>query len=97
MGALTCLSLGSTFLGTAPTAHISNIVPSEHRAQALALLRTSGDVGLLVGASAAGALADWGSMEMAMESSAGALMVATAWFGVRVVELGRHKANCKLN
>jgi len=92
--ALTSLALGSTILGTAPTAHVSNVVVPGERAQALALLRTSGDVGLLLGASSAGALADWSSMEMAMESSAGVLAAATMWFGVRM--LGGPKPSSKL-
>lgn len=77
-------STGSTLLSTAPVAYISDVTENETRAQAIALLRTSGDVGFLVGASAVGALADWaGNMDVAMQSSAGLLLTATAWFGAR--------------
>ena len=56
----------------------------DKRAQAIALLRTSGDVGFLIGASSMGALADWaGSLEMAMQSSSAILLTATGWFTAR--------------
>ena len=75
---------GSTMLSTAPVAYISDHTEDENRAQAIALLRTSGDVGFLVGASAVGALADWtGGLDVAMQSSGGVLLTATAWFGMR--------------
>lgn len=77
-------SAGSTLLSTAPVAHISDHTDDNNRAQAIALLRTSGDIGFLVGASAVGALADWtGGLDVAMQSSAAVLLTATAWFGVR--------------
>jgi MFS family permease len=75
---------GSSLLSTAPLAFISDEVDDEKRAQAIALLRTSGDVGFLIGASSMGALADWtSSLDLAMQSSAGILLTATSWFAVR--------------
>lgn len=83
-GVLAIWATGSTLLSTAPVAFISDHVDDEKRAQAIALLRTSGDVGFLIGASSIGALADWaGSLEMAMQSSSAILATATAWFVVR--------------
>ncbi|KAI2503680.1 sugar transporter [Fragilaria crotonensis] len=77
-------STGSTLLSTAPVAYVSDLTDDETRAQAIALMRTSGDVGFLVGASAVGALADWtGGLDVAMQSSAGVLLTATAWYGMR--------------
>ena len=71
-------------LSTAPVAYVSDVVSEARRAQAIALLRTIGDVGFLIGAGGAGALADaTGSMEMALHSSAGFLLAATTWFGTR--------------
>jgi MFS family permease len=82
--ALAVWSTGSTLLSTAPVAYISDVTEDDKRAQAIALLRTSGDVGFLVGASSVGALADWtGNLDVAMQSSAGLLLTATAWFGMR--------------
>ena len=79
-------SVGSSMLSTAPIAYISDRVDERRRAQAIALLRTSGDVGFLIGASGTGALADWaGSLDIAMQSSAGLLLTATAWFTVRQI------------
>lgn len=77
-------ALGSSMLSTAPLAYISDSVNEEERAQAIAMLRTSGDVGFLFGASCVGALADVsGSIEVAMQSSGGLLSVATVWFIAR--------------
>lgn len=76
-------ALGSTMLSTAPTAYISDNVRDDQRAQAIALLRTAGDVGLLVGASSTGAVADMFNMDVAVHSSASLLLLATTWFSAR--------------
>jgi hypothetical protein len=39
---------GQTLLGSAPSAHAANLAPAAMRPQALAVMRTAGDVGLLV-------------------------------------------------
>ena len=63
---------------------MSDATDEKERAQAIALLRTSGDVGFLIGGTAAGAMADWtGNLEAAVECSAAALLTATVWFGFR--------------
>jgi MFS family permease len=83
-GVLGIWALGSSLLSTSPISYISDKVDDKKRAQAIALLRTSGDVGFLLGASSMGALADWiGSLEVAMQSSSGILLAATSWFTVR--------------
>jgi MFS family permease len=77
-------SMGSSMLSTAPIAYVSDKVDEKRRAQAIALLRTSGDVGFLIGAGGSGALADWtGSLDVAMQSCAGLLLTATTWFTFR--------------
>eukprot|EP00549_Striatella_unipunctata_P020181 CAMPEP_0118723728 /NCGR_PEP_ID=MMETSP0800-20121206/32165_1 /TAXON_ID=210618 ORGANISM="Striatella unipunctata, Strain CCMP2910" /NCGR_SAMPLE_ID=MMETSP0800 /ASSEMBLY_ACC=CAM_ASM_000638 /LENGTH=361 /DNA_ID=CAMNT_0006632187 /DNA_START=205 /DNA_END=1291 /DNA_ORIENTATION=+ len=77
-------SLGSTILSTAPVAQVTQVVPEEKRAQALALLRTCGDLGFFMGATSIGAMADWtGNLHISMQASAGILLTATAWFGMR--------------
>lgn len=83
IGPLAVWAAGSTMLSTAPVAYISDTVDDEKRAQAIALLRTGGDVGFLVGATAMGALADWTGMDGAMQTSAGVLLTATGWFAAR--------------
>ena len=74
---------GSSMLSTAPIAYMSDQVQESERAQAIALLRTCGDVGFLVGASAIGALAQLSDTTHAMQTSAAALALATTWFAAR--------------
>jgi MFS family permease len=77
-------STGSTILSTAPVAFLSDRTAEGERAQALALLRTSGDVGFLVGASAVGFMANvTGGLDGALQGSAALLALATSWFSVR--------------
>jgi MFS family permease len=83
-GILGIWATGSSLLSTSPLAFISDKVDDGKRAQAIALLRTSGDVGFLIGASSMGALADWtNSLDLAMQSSSGILLTATGWFVAR--------------
>jgi len=83
--ATTCAfwALGSTMLSTAPVSYISDNVSDHKRAQAIALLRTVGDVGFLVGAVSSGAVADAFDMDVAMHSSSFMLLSATGWFTAR--------------
>ncbi|CAB9501745.1 Sugar (and other) transporter [Seminavis robusta] len=85
VGTLGFWALGSSMLSTAPLAYISDKVTEDKRAQAIAMLRTSGDVGFLLGASCTGGFADLlgGSLDLAMQSSGGLLSAATFWFIVR--------------
>lgn len=83
-GVLGLWAAGSSLLSTSPIAHIGNTVDDSKRAQAIALLRTAGDVGFLVGASSVGMVSDWaGSMEQTMQSSAAILGTATTWYVAR--------------
>lgn len=82
-GTLAFWSLGSTILSSAPTAYINNVVREDQRAQAIALLRTSGDIGLLFGATSTGAVADLFNMNVAVHTSATLLLTATGWFAAR--------------
>ncbi|GBG32803.1 Synaptic vesicle glycoprotein 2B [Hondaea fermentalgiana] len=81
LGILAIWSLGATMFGMAPTAHVTDIVPNENRSQALALLRTTGDVGLLVGASCTGLMAHYSSPELAMQANAALLLACGTAFG----------------
>lgn len=92
-GTLGVWSMGSSMLSTAPLAYVSDRVDEAKRAQAIALLRTCGDVGFLLGATGSGALADWaGNLDVAMQSSAGLLLTATAWFTARQILTRRLEA-----
>jgi len=80
---LGCWALGSTMLSTAPISYVTDAVSEDQRAQAIALLRTAGDVGFLIGASGTGVVADWSSMDVALQTNAGLLLSATGWFAAR--------------
>ena len=84
-GVLGLWAMGSSMLSTAPIAFLSDHVSEESRAQAIALLRTCGDVGFLIGATGVGALADVTGMGVAMQSTSALLFTATAWFATRQV------------
>ena len=77
-------ALGSTVLGSAPTANAANLVEADVRPQALALMRTMGDLGLLVGASSIGALATVVGSEAAIQATAALLVVAAAHYQMRM-------------
>lgn len=79
--ALAVWSCGSSMLSTAPVAYVSDHVPAERRAAAIALLRTSGDVGLLVGSLGTGYLAHATTIPTAMSALAGLIWTSTAWLG----------------
>ena len=51
LGAVGAWACGATMLGSTPTAYVSDVTTPKERAQALALLRSAGDVGLMIGAS----------------------------------------------
>lgn len=75
---------GSSLMSTSPIAHVTHVVDDARRAQAIALLRTAGDVGFLVGASSMGWVSDLvGSLETSMQSSAAILATATVWYAAR--------------
>jgi predicted MFS family arabinose efflux permease len=68
------LAIGSTILNTVPTAHLTNLCNANDRAQALSLLRTCGDVGMLFGASFAGIMASLTSIENTIMCNGGILL-----------------------
>ncbi|GKY92975.1 hypothetical protein MPSEU_000266000 [Mayamaea pseudoterrestris] len=90
--ALGTWAIGSSMLSTAPVAYVTDKVSNAERAQALALLRTCGDVGFLVGASSIGTLADYTGLSGAMQCSAGVLATSTLWFATRHNLTGRLSA-----
>lgn len=79
------LAMGSTALNTAPLARISDLTQPSERAQALALLRTAGDLGLLLGATGSGILADLVGMESVITANGGLVGVTACWFAARAM------------
>ena len=69
-----------TLLSGGPTAYVSNVSAPEDRGQALALLRTGGDVGMLLGAVVSGALAGaLGSQPLAIMCNGVAFCLSIYW------------------
>lgn len=66
--------VGQAVYGSAPNALVSDLVTTEQRAQALSMLRTSNDLGFLLGASVTGMFADCFSPEMALFSLSAILL-----------------------
>jgi hypothetical protein len=78
--------LGNALLGNAPTAHVADCAGPEGRSKALALLRTSGDVGMLIGSGSIGILAMWlNSKGAAMEANATLFAIVTGAFIAREI------------
>ena len=74
------IALGSTVLSAVPTALMGDLVSPSRRSQALALLRTAGDVGLLVGATCSGLSATLLTLGPTMQINGLAMLgVATVW------------------
>ena len=78
------LALGSTCLSAVPTALVGDFADPGDRSQALALLRTAGDVGLLVGAIFSGLASSLsGSIPLTMEVNGALLIVSGVAWGLR--------------
>jgi DHA1 family multidrug resistance protein-like MFS transporter len=73
---------GITLLGTSPTALVTDIAGLRSRSQAIALFRTVGDVGLLLGAATGGYMADHTSIATAMQADAALLLATSTVFGL---------------
>ena len=77
-------------------AAISDVVSNSRRPQALALLRTGGDLGFLCGAVSAGAAADMiGDVSFAMQAGSAVLLGATCRFGLQSLALSNRKEDVK--
>lgn len=90
LATLSFWSLGGTLLATAHVSAVSDEVTDSSRSQAIALLRTAGDVGYLCGAACAGISADLvGDVGLAMQAGGGAFLGATTWFGLKSAALNK--------
>lgn len=90
LATLSFWSLGGTLLATAHVAAVSDEVNDSSRSQAIALLRTSGDVGYLFGAACAGISADLvGDVGLAMQAGGAVFLGATTWFGLKSAALNK--------
>ena len=88
-------SVGSTMLGTSPTAYISDLhsgskEKEERRSQALAMMRAGGDLGLLLGSGCLGFLTHaTGSFMMPMCTASALLFASGANFALNAEETVR--------
>ena len=73
-----------TALSAGPTSYIADIVESTERSQALALLRTVGDVGMVTGAVVSGAVAGQLGEQSAMQLNGLVLLGLTSFAGLRL-------------
>ena len=82
LGLLGIWTVAGSVLSTAPTAFISDLTTSKNRPQALALLRTAGDVGMLGGSVIAGLIADMSSNFQAIQINGGAMLAIAGVTGI---------------
>ena len=78
--------IGASLIGTAPTAYVTDITEAKSRAQALALLRSGGDFGLLFGAIVGGVAATSLGIPAVMVLNAGILATVVISFALRAEE-----------
>eukprot|EP01064_Diplonema_japonicum_P037182 TRINITY_DN8646_c0_g1_i1.p1 TRINITY_DN8646_c0_g1~~TRINITY_DN8646_c0_g1_i1.p1 ORF type:complete len:447 (+),score=80.23 TRINITY_DN8646_c0_g1_i1:1801-3141(+) len=85
---------GATCLGTTPTAYATDINEGAKRSQALALLRSAGDVGLMVGAGGIGLIAKVAGITTGFWTAGGLLMIVGVNFAFRATEtVGKWKTS----
>lgn len=87
VGLLALWSLGGAMLGTAPLAQVVDQASAGTRAQAMALFRSSGDLGLLLGGATLGSLAQTTSLQVATAVPAVLLTVAGIGYARRALDL----------
>mmetsp|Transcript_5974 Transcript_5974/g.8368 ORF Transcript_5974/g.8368 Transcript_5974/m.8368 type:complete len:427 (+) Transcript_5974:96-1376(+) len=80
LAALFPMAIGSTVMHSTPTALTSDLSSTRQRSQALSLLRTSGDTGMVAGAICAGFIASVSSIEHAFLLNSSVLACSTAVF-----------------
>merc|ERR1711879_324231 len=85
--------VGAAIIGTTPSAYVADSTDSEARPQALALLRTGGDFGLMMGALSSGIIADATSVETAFHLKAMLFATVLARFHLGATEpvVAKHK------
>ena len=82
IGLLSLWGIGSCLWGSTPTAYVADLSTPQNRSQALALLRSGGDLGLMLGAVTAGWMVDLLGMSFALQFNAGVLLTGVAMFSI---------------
>jgi MFS family permease len=83
LATLTPLSVGLTAISTSVPALMTDLTKVAERAQGLALLRMSGDLGFLFGASFSGLIASYSSLSSAFLVDGSAIMAGMTWFMIQ--------------
>ncbi len=83
LASLIPLALGSTSISSVTQARMSDLATASNRAQALSLLRTAGDCGIISGALLSIVPSDWFSVPAAIEVNGYIMMTGLALFGSR--------------
>jgi len=86
---------GGACVSTGPTAYLADLVPEKDRASALSMLRSFGDLGLMLGAGSLGGLAYATSMEVAFWANSALLGAATANLALHGVEPSSYSGDLK--
>jgi MFS family permease len=90
-------AIGSAVMQSLPTAHVVNICEPEDAPQAMSLLRTVGDLGLIAGAASSGFLAAHSSVEAVIQGQSSILLATLAYIGYqRYAAAGAIKSNLKI-
>ena len=84
LGLVAAWTTAGTVLSAAPTAFITDNVAESDRGQALALLRTGGDIGMLSGSVSSGIVAQLVSQPETIQFNGMALLGLTVFSGVRL-------------
>jgi DHA1 family multidrug resistance protein-like MFS transporter len=86
IGVMLVSALGATFWSSSCQAYVADVSSDENRSQALALLRSCGDLGIIMGAGLVGYIADFTSVSISMGGFGIYLISQIAMFGVRAKE-----------
>ncbi|KNC76399.1 hypothetical protein SARC_11098 [Sphaeroforma arctica JP610] len=86
MGLVVMWGFGNSILGTAPTSFLVDITKDRDRSDALALMRSGGDLGLLVGATASGLIAHSYGVGTAMACNSVLLAATSVSFALASTE-----------
>eukprot|EP01134_Creolimax_fragrantissima_P005016 CFRG5016T1 len=90
MGLVVMWGFGNSILGTAPTSYLVDITKERDRSDALALMRSGGDLGLLLGATASGLIASSMGVGTAMACNSAVLAAVSVGFALSASEPSYH-------
>lgn len=86
VGLVAMWGVGNALIGTAPTAYLTDITTARNRSQALALFRSGGDTGLLLGAGLGGFMATFLGVGPSIVLNASLLGLVVAIFNKKAAE-----------